>query len=220
MEKKHSHCPNCNSAIKDEVFSTNQIIEKGKAQLINDFTETKAEAFCSKCFSPLLLSAIDNWHTQFRENNESIKEILPHIPVITLQQPSNWKYQVVDMVTGQSVTGTGILSEIASNFTDLLGMQSGQFGNKIKGGEDICKAQLRLNAAKLGANAVIATDIDYSEVGSGKGMLMVCMSGTAVKLENTDILGIGIAEKISQIESLSKSLNNLSRYKNLVGSLT
>ena len=124
------------------------------------------------------------------------------------------------MVTGQSVTGTGIISELASSFTDIFGMQSGRFGNKIKEGENICKAQLRLAAAHLGASAVIGTDIDYSEVGGGKGMLMVCMSGTAIKLDNLEVLNSDTAEKLSDIENIASTYNNLSRYKNLVGSLT
>jgi hypothetical protein len=36
----------------------------------------------------------------------------------------------------------------------------------------------------LGGNAVIATDIDYAEVGGVRAMLMVCMAGTAVRLNN------------------------------------
>ena len=125
---------------------------------------------------------------------------------------------MVGMVTGQSITGTGIISEIASSFTDLFGMQSGKFGNKIKEGENICKAQLRLAAAHLGACAVIATDIDYSEVGGGKGMLMVCMSGTAIKLNNLDVLDSEAAKKLSDLENISKTYNSLSIYKNLIGS--
>lgn len=220
MEKKFDNCPNCNSKIKEGAFSSNELIGTGRKQLINDFTENQAEAFCTNCFNTPLISAIENYKIQFNENSESLKNAIPHIPVITLQQPLNWNYKVVGMVTGQSVTGTGIVSELASSFTDLFGLQSGNLGNKIKGGEDICKAQLRLNAAQLGATAVIATDIDYSEVGGGKGMLMVCMSGTAIKLENLEILGNGVAEKLLNIENLAKTFNNLLRYKNIVGSLT
>ena len=220
MENKYKHCPNCNSEIKEGAFITTEIIGHGRAQLINDFTENKAEEFCSKCYAPLLNSAIANWKTQFNENSESLKNSLPHIPVITLQQPLNWNYKVLGMVTGQSVTGTGIISEIAASFTDLFGAQSGKFGNKIKGGEDICKAQLRLSAAQIGATAVIGTDIDYSEVGGGKGMLMVCMSGTAIKLENLEVLDTEAAEKLSNIKSLAKTFNNLSRYQNIIMSLT
>jgi len=79
---------------------------------------------------------------------------------------------------------------------------------------------LRLSAAQIGATAVIGTDIDYSEVGGGKGMLMVCMSGTAIKLENLEVLDTEAAEKLSNIKSLAKTFNNLSRYQNIIMSLT
>ncbi|WP_285199583.1 heavy metal-binding domain-containing protein, partial [Klebsiella pneumoniae] len=35
-------------------------------------------------------------------------------------------------------------------------------------------------AAKLGANAIVGIDIDYEVLGADNGMLMVCVSGTAV----------------------------------------
>ena len=38
-------------------------------------------------------------------------------------------------------------------------------------------------AAKLGASAVVAIDLDYETLGSGGSMLMVTASGTAVVLE-------------------------------------
>ena len=41
---------------------------------------------------------------------------------------------------------------------------------------------LGLEAASRGADAVVAVDIDYEVVGSGGSMLMVTVSGTAVKL--------------------------------------
>ena len=37
-------------------------------------------------------------------------------------------------------------------------------------------------AQKLGANAVIGIDVDYEVLGADNGMLMVCVSGTAVKI--------------------------------------
>lgn len=38
-------------------------------------------------------------------------------------------------------------------------------------------------AKGMGANAVIAIDLDYETVGKDSGMLMVSASGTAVKLD-------------------------------------
>ena len=38
-------------------------------------------------------------------------------------------------------------------------------------------------AGQLGANAVVGVDIDYEVLGERNGMLMVSVSGTAVKTE-------------------------------------
>ena len=40
-----------------------------------------------------------------------------------------------------------------------------------------------LSAAKLGADAVVGVDVDYEVLGETNGMLMVSVSGTAVKLD-------------------------------------
>ena len=42
---------------------------------------------------------------------------------------------------------------------------------------------MEAEAAALGANAVIAVDLDYETVGQNGSMLMVSVSGTAVTIE-------------------------------------
>jgi hypothetical protein len=59
---------------------------------------------------------------------------------------------------------------------------------------------------------LIATDIDYSELGSFKGMIMVCMSGTAVKLNNLEILGDERTEHIQELVKLNNRFRYLSEY--------
>ena len=116
------------------------------------------------------------------------------------------------MVTGQSTTGTGVISEFTSSFSDLFGVQSGRFNKKLKAGENMCFALLRKQTIDIGGNAVIATDIDYSEVGGEKGMLMVCMGGTAIKLKNTEILGQERAQNIDEITKLNNRLKTLNSF--------
>jgi uncharacterized protein YbjQ (UPF0145 family) len=41
------------------------------------------------------------------------------------------------------------------------------------------------SAANLGADAVLAVDLDYEVVGGGGSMLMVTCAGTAVKLQSS-----------------------------------
>ena len=69
----------------------------------------------------------------------------------------------------------------------------------------MCFSQLRAKAINLGGNAIIGTDIDYGDVGEGKGMLMVCAAGTAIKIINTDILGDD-SKIIDQMCVMSKKL--------------
>gem|GEM_PF-4303678 len=55
--------------------------------------------------------------------------------------------------------------------------------------EDSCADQLRVQCLKMRGNTIIGTDVDYSDLGSGENMIMVCMSGTAIRLCNPEVLG-------------------------------
>jgi uncharacterized protein YbjQ (UPF0145 family) len=83
--------------------------------------------------------------------------------------------------------GTGFFSEISSAISDFTGLQSQALGDKIRVGERNCYKQIRREAVRLGGNAILALDIDYNEMGGLKGMVMVCMTGTAVTLNNEKI---------------------------------
>lgn len=199
--KEYTHCPNCDAKIKSGVFSNNKIVPQAKIDLINKHEQKNLEAFCDECSGIIINNKIKpSLSNEIGRLKKSAETLINSIPVISLQSPQGWEYEVLGMVTGQSTTGTGVFSDMFSSVTDLFGAQSGSFNNKLKAGENLCFAQLRKQALDLGANAVVATDIDYSEVGAEKGMLMVCMAGTAIYLKNTDVLG----------ESKSKDILNLS----------
>ena len=181
-------CKNCQKEIKDTVFQFNQSIEGISAEFINKYTENKSESYCMKCSPSLLSQARISFRAIREEAQNYIKENINILPIVTLHSPKDWDYTTLEIVSGQSVSGTGFIAEIASSWTDFFGMQSGAFNEKLKEGENICKAQIRMQTLNLGGNAIIGTDIDYSEAGAGKGMLMVCMAGTAIKINNIDVI--------------------------------
>jgi len=207
-------CPTCGIKLgKKGFFSADQdynIMSESDLQLIKDFNpEAKPKIYCQCCGSELLAKARQLLHDYESKIVERIKNNLSCIPVISTHSPINWDYEVIGMVTGQSTTGTGVISELTSSFTDFFGAQSGAYNKKLKVGEDLCFSQLRKQAIDLGANAVLATDIDYSEVGGRIGMLMVCMAGTAVKLKNLDIVGSERAILIDEVVKLNNHMNYL-----------
>ncbi|WP_037315074.1 heavy metal-binding domain-containing protein [Salegentibacter sp. Hel_I_6] len=212
MSEALERCPNCQEDLKNSFLKNNRLISQNKTNIINEYIDSKSMHYCSKCGDVLY----DKYRLQFQkeksEISNTLKNLISSIPVITTHSPLNWRYNILEMVTGQSTTGTGVLTEFTSTFTDLIGSQSGRHNQKIKAGEEMCFFQLRKQTLDLGGNAVIATDIDYSEVGAGKGMLMVCMSGTAVSIYNPEILGVEKEKRIDELQELNSRLNYLNQF--------
>lgn len=206
-------CPNCSTEIKNTRWAKTQVADALQVQLINTFTENKMSGFCQSCGALPLSIAHQTFKLEVSNAKKEFKQLISQIPIISAQAPSNWQYQVIDLITAQTVTGTGVLSEISSSFTDLFGKQSESYNNKLKQGEQLCFAHLRKQALELGANAIIATDIDYAEVGGAKGMLMVATAGTAIKLLNTsDVLDPSRCEAITQLITIHQRLLFLEQF--------
>ncbi|SMC39538.1 heavy metal-binding domain-containing protein [Cellulophaga tyrosinoxydans] len=209
----YTNCPNCKTELKTGILSSTKLLTEIQIGIINEYNETRAEGYCTKCGSELF-----DQHNQTFQNEKSnltnyMKSKIGNVPVISTHSPLNWEYRIIGMVTGQSTTGTGVISEFTSSFTDFFGAQSGRYNQKLKAGENMCFSQLRLQTLDLGGNAVIATDIDYSEVGGDKGMLMVCMAGTAIRLTNINILAKEQAEIIENLSYANKRLRELKKYE-------
>lgn len=160
-----NNCPNCNSSIKGGIISGTTLLTKKATALINEYTELKAEGYCSKCGKTYYEQAEEKFNEEKINLNSYLKKNISIVPVISTHSPLNWDYKILGMVTGQSTTGTGVMTEFTSYLTDLFGSQSNRHNQKLKAGEDLCFTQLRIQTLNMGGNAVITTDIDYSEVG-------------------------------------------------------
>lgn len=203
-------CPNCNTKLNG--FMTSKYIAKEETtSFINSLRNEKAEAYCSECAVTYLNQYEEKVKTDRGRLQEIIKTNLKLMPIITAHSPLNWDYTISGIVSSQTVTGTGLLSEFTSSWSDFMGGQSGSLQNKLSDGEILCRNQLRYKAAMLGCNAVIAADVDYAEVGGGKGMLMVCMAGTAVRLKNSEeVLTIDF-NGFEQLQQAVSDFNNLKK---------
>ncbi|ELZ05835.1 MULTISPECIES: YbjQ family protein [Natrialba] len=83
------------------------------------------------------------------------------------------------IVTGEAVIGANVVSDIAAGIRDVVGGRSGSYERKIETGREEAIADIREEAADLGADAVVGASFDYEEM--AEGMLWVNLSGTAVK---------------------------------------
>lgn len=84
------------------------------------------------------------------------------------------------IVTGEAIMGANVVRDFFASITDIVGGRSGAYESKLKEARDVAFAEMKNQASRLGANAIVGIDIDYEVVRDG--MLMVAVSGTAVRI--------------------------------------
>ncbi|WP_373230952.1 YbjQ family protein [Cohnella sp.] len=85
------------------------------------------------------------------------------------------------LVTGETIMGANIFRDFMASITDVVGGRSGAYESKLKEARDIAVSEMTSIAQRLGGNAVVGVDLDYEVIRDG--MLMVTVSGTAVRIE-------------------------------------
>jgi uncharacterized protein YbjQ (UPF0145 family) len=86
------------------------------------------------------------------------------------------------VVTGEVIVGANLFRDIFASITDLVGGRSGQYEQVLARARTEAIEEMTEEARRMGGNAVIGVDIDYEVLGQNGSMLMVSVSGTAVKV--------------------------------------
>jgi len=87
------------------------------------------------------------------------------------------------IVTGEAIIGANLFRDIFAGIRDIVGGRSGSYEEVLREAKQNAMTEMEENARRLGANAVVAVDLDYETIGSNGSMLMVTASGTAVLVE-------------------------------------
>ena len=93
----------------------------------------------------------------------------------------NAKIEYCGVVTGEAILGANVFRDFFASIRDIVGGRSGAYEKELRKAREIAFEELSEQAKALGANAVVGIDIDYETVGKDSSMLMVSVSGTAVK---------------------------------------
>jgi uncharacterized protein YbjQ (UPF0145 family) len=84
------------------------------------------------------------------------------------------------VVTGEAIIGANIFRDLFASIRNIVGGRSGAYEHALADAREAAMKDMEEQADDLGANAVIGIDFDYEVLGQDNGMLMVCVSGTAV----------------------------------------
>ncbi len=89
----------------------------------------------------------------------------------------------LDVVVGEAILGANIFKDIFGAIRDIVGGRSGAYEEEMGKARKIAFDEMEEQARRLGADGIVGIDIDYEVVGQQGGMMMVSVSGTAVKFK-------------------------------------
>lgn len=202
---KYDKCPNCGKSLHG--FLSSDLLLPSKIDFINKHLEQSNPAYCTVCAAPLLAKIAQKFKAQKAEIEKRLREIIHVVPLMSSPAPVKWDYEVIGLVNAQTTSGTGFATELSRSFNDFFGSGSSATNKKISNATDLCKADLRVQCVRLGGNAVISADIDFSEIGSGStNMLMVCMAGTAIRVLDMENFSAKSRDTIMEVAELTEQL--------------
>ncbi len=91
--------------------------------------------------------------------------------------------EYLGVVTGEAILGANLFRDLFAGIRDIVGGRSGAYEKELRKAREIAFDEFEAAATKVGANAVVGVDIDYEILGEKSGMLMVSVSGTAVRID-------------------------------------
>ncbi len=92
--------------------------------------------------------------------------------------------EYLGLVDGEAIMGANIFADLFAGIRNVIGGRSAAYEKELRRAKEIALNEMEQEAAGLGADAVIGVDLDYETITfeQGGSMLMVTVSGTAVKL--------------------------------------
>ncbi len=87
------------------------------------------------------------------------------------------------IVSGEAIIGANIVKDFFAGIRDIVGGRSGSYEEGLREAKEIALREMQEQAFRIGANAILAVDLDYETLGSNGSMLMVSASGTAVLID-------------------------------------
>lgn len=87
------------------------------------------------------------------------------------------------VVVGEAILGANIFKDMFGAIRDVVGGRSGAYEQEMGRAREIAFSDMEEKARALGADGIVGIDIDYEVVGKGGSMMMVSVSGTAVRFK-------------------------------------
>ncbi len=89
--------------------------------------------------------------------------------------------EYLGIVFGEVISGVDFVKDFTAGLSNFFGGRSGTYEDELIRAREQAMGEMQQRAYQMGADAVVGVDIDYEVLGTNNGMLMVTVSGTAVR---------------------------------------
>jgi uncharacterized protein YbjQ (UPF0145 family) len=110
-----------------------------------------------------------------KDSNFLLATVVPPADAVKIER-------YLGIVSGQAVIGANIFRDLFSSVRDVVGGRAGGYERALSGARDAALQDLIEAAQEMGADGAVGLDFEYAVLGETNGMMLVSVSGTAVKL--------------------------------------
>jgi uncharacterized protein YbjQ (UPF0145 family) len=115
------------------------------------------------------------WFSRKRKEDFFLATIVPDNEAARVEQ-------YLGVVNGEAIIGANIFRDMFSSVRDVVGGRASGYERALSGARDAALEDMMEAARELGADGIVGIDFDYEVLGETNGMMMVSVSGTAVKM--------------------------------------
>lgn len=90
--------------------------------------------------------------------------------------------QYLGLVNGEAVIGANLFRDMFAAVRDVVGGRAGGYERALAGARDAALDEAQQAAKAMGANGIVGIDFDYEVLGENNGMMLVSVTGTAVRM--------------------------------------
>lgn len=120
-----------------------------------------------------------------QDKKERLKKSEINAVILTTETAPNLKItKRIEIVTAECAFGMNMFKDLFAGVRDIVGGRSKAVQQTMRDSRKIALYELKAEAHLVGANCVVGVDLDYVELSSSGGMVMLVASGTAVIIED------------------------------------
>ena len=121
--------------------------------------------------------------SQKRVEERALKRQIEAILLTTETAPNLPITKRIEIVTAEVAFGMNVFKDLFAGIRDIVGGRSEAVQATMRDSRRTALYELKKEAHAVGANAVVAVDLDYVELSGAGNMVMLVASGTAVVIE-------------------------------------